>query len=291
MKRRDAIRALAVGGGGMLCATRGADAQLADTVTNPVGVLVDTTRCLGCRMCEVACAQANGLPLPDTDLDPAIERSTSPTQRTVVNRYETDRGVVTVKRQCMHCLQPACASACLTRAMYRQPEGPVSWREEKCMGCRFCMVSCPFDVPKFEYHSAVPKIEKCTLCADRLAEGQAPACVENCPAQALEFGARAELLERARARIYTEPNRYVSHIYGEHEAGGTGWLYLAGVPFDQLGFDTDVSMTPYPTYTKEFLYGVPFVLTVLPPLLLAVSRAKRANDELATGAGHEESGS
>lgn len=143
------------------------------------------------------------------------------------------------------------------------------------MGCRFCMVSCPFDVPKFEYDSPVPRIQKCTMCWDRVSEGAPPACVESCPMGALTFGSRSELLEEARHRIYTEPDRYVHQIYGEHEAGGTGYLYLAAVPFEQLGLRTDLATTPYPALTREFLYGVPVVLTLVPPFLVALNRASR----------------
>ena len=138
-------------------------------------------------------------------------------------------GPVNVKSQCMHCLQPACAAACLTKAMVKTSEGPVVWRSDKCMGCRFCMISCPFDIPKFEYHSANPRIQKCRMCWDRLAEGEVPACVENCPAKCTVFGKRSELLDLARARIYAEPDKYVHHIYGEHEAGGTSVACTRGV--------------------------------------------------------------
>jgi Fe-S-cluster-containing dehydrogenase component len=238
-------------------------------------------------MCEVACAQANGLPEPETDVDLSTPRSSSPTQWSVVSRMETERGPVNVKRQCMHCLQPACASACLTNAMHRTGEGAVIWRESKCMGCRFCMVSCPFDVPKFEYDSANPKIQKCVMCWERLEAGKQPACVENCPFGCLEFGRRSELLDIAQSRIYHEPDKYVHHIYGEHEAGGTAFLYLSSVPFEQLGFRTDIGTTAYPVYTKEFLYAVPLVLTLVPPFLLAVSKARRGEPEESEEGGGE----
>ena len=179
----------------------------------------------------------------------------------------------------MHCLQPACTSACLTMAMHKTPGGPVAWDEDKCMGCRFCMVSCPFDVPKFEYDSANPEIRKCQMCWERLDDGELPACVENCPFGALTFGKRSELLKEARQRIYSEPDNYVDHIYGEREVGGTSVLYLASVPFDQLGFRTDLGQESYPSYTKEFLYAVPMVLTVVPPLLLGMSRATQKEEE------------
>ncbi len=244
-----------------------------------MGVLVDTTRCIGCRMCEYACASANDLPEPEADVDLGEERETTPTQWSVVRRYQTDEGPVTVKRQCMHCLQPACASACLTMAMNKKSSGAIAWDGDKCMGCRYCMISCPFDVPKFEYHSANPRIGKCVMCWERVEEGKVPACVENCPAQALQFGKRNELLKEARKRIYGDPEKYVDHIYGEHEAGGTSFLYIASVPFEQLGFPANIGTTAYPNATREFLYAVPVVLTLLPPLLLGLHRATNGKKE------------
>jgi Fe-S-cluster-containing dehydrogenase component len=219
------------------------------------------------------------------------QRETSPDRLTVVNAYDTERGRVTVKRQCMHCLQPACGAACLTAAMNKTPEGPVTWREDKCMGCRFCMISCPFEVPKFEFDSPNPQIRKCDMCFERLQQGEEPACVANCPTGALSFGPRSELLDEARYRIYTNPGRYVHHIYGEHEAGGTSYLYLSPVPFEQLGFPTHLATTPYPVFTREFLYAVPLVLTIAPPFLLAMAKTRR-NGTLAdspdVGGGREE---
>ena len=283
MKRRDCVRTLCVFAGSMFAgrnlAAKGVSKKPAATLPNdgePNAILVDTTRCMGCRMCEIACARANDLPEPPAKVESGVARTTSESQWTVVNRYETEKGPVNVKRQCMHCLQPACASACLTKAMWKTPEGPVVWRGEKCMGCRFCMISCPFDVPKFEYHSANPRIQKCRMCWERLSDGEAPACVTGCPARATAFGKRSELLDLARSRIYGDPDKYVHHIYGEHEVGGTSVLYLASVPFDQLGFRTDLGTTPYPDFTRDFLYAVPFVLTLFPPFLLALSKASEA---------------
>ena len=247
-----------------------------------VGVLVDTTRCIGCRSCEVACAASHGLPAPDPANDGALDeapRPTSTTQYTVVNRYETDAGEVFVKKQCMHCWQPACAAACLTNAMLKTEEGPVVWRDDKCMGCRYCMVSCPFDMPKAEYESANPQIRKCDLCRDRLQAGEKPACVASCPTDALTFGTKRELMEIARVRIYNHPDRYVHEIYGEHVVGGTGWLYLSAAPFEQLGFRTDLGNEPYPEYTRDFLYAVPAVLFGVPTLLYGLTLLSDGKDE------------
>ncbi|MCK7540001.1 MAG: 4Fe-4S dicluster domain-containing protein [Marinilabiliales bacterium] len=145
------------------------------------------------------------------------------------------------------------------------------WRGDKCMGCRYCMVSCPFDMPKFEYHSSNPKIQKCDMCYDRIMKGEIPACVENCPADALIFGTRRELITEARKRIVENPEHYVDHIYGEHEAGGTGWLYLSPVPFNELGFNTTIQKSSYPALSKGFLYSVPAVFVLCAAILTGYS--------------------
>jgi Fe-S-cluster-containing dehydrogenase component len=277
MDRRDFLKTLGIMGAATL-PFKQLRAEETGEEKEFMGILVDTTRCVGCQTCEEACAEANGLPEPALE-DPSPDRKTSTTQYSVVTMYDTDAGEVYVKKQCMHCNQPACASACLTKAMLKTEEGPVIWREDKCMGCRFCMLSCPFDIPKFEYDSPVPKIQKCTMCWNRLKEGEQPACVENCPEEALVFGKRRDLIDEGRSRIYNAPDDYVHHIYGEDEAGGTGYLYLSAVPFEQLGFRTDLGTTPYPEYTKDFLYAVPVILTLWPPLLLALNRATKREDE------------
>jgi len=270
---------------GATLACGGAAAAEAPQSKEFVGVLVDTTRCIGCRACEVACGQANGMLVPDVEKDAALEkeRTTSEKQWTVVNRYKTEKGEVFVKKQCMHCWQPACTAACLTNAMFKTKEGPVIWNADKCMGCRYCMISCPYNIPKFEYNEWNPDIQKCTMCYGRLQEGKQPACVEACPADALMFGQKRDLMEIARVRIYNHPRQYVRHIYGEQEVGGTGWLYLASVPFEQLGFPMHLGTTPYPEYTKEFLYSVPILDFGLPTLLiglkLLVDQAGRGKHE------------
>ena len=238
-----------------------------------VGVLVDTTRCIGCRSCEVACSEANSNFVPDVKSDNALEkvRDTSDKQLTVVNRFNTEKGQVFVKRQCMHCWQAACAAMCLVNAMAKTREGPVTWDGDKCVGCRFCMVACPFDIPKAEYHSWNPRIMKCSMCYERLQAGKRPACVEACPTDTLMFGPKRQLMEVARHRVYSHPDKYVHQIYGEHEAGGTGFLYLSAVPFSQIGFRTDLGTTPYPEYTKPFLVSVPLILFGVPALLLGLS--------------------
>jgi Fe-S-cluster-containing dehydrogenase component len=242
-------------------------------------ILVDSTRCVGCQSCEYSCAEQYNLPEPDDMPEVGVVRKTNEVHRCVVNAYETTKGEVYVKRQCMHCGQPACDAACLTQAMHKTEEGPVIWRGDKCMGCRYCMVSCPFDMPKFEYESTNPKIQKCTMCHEKIIEGEIPACVENCPAEALVFGTRSELLKEARKRIHDDPDLYYDHIYGEHEVGGTEYLYLSPVPFNELGFNTNIQTKSYPELTKGFVSAIAPVDILLPALLLGVHEATKSRNK------------
>lgn len=210
-----------------------------------MGVLVDTTVCIGCRNCEYACKVAHGMDTPpletyedQTPLD--TMRRPDETALTVVNKYENRDAPdlpITVKVQCMHCDHPACVSACIVGAISKRRDGAVIWDTDKCIGCRYCMVACPFQIPAFEYAKALgPRIMKCDFCTDRRTEGKLPGCVEACPVEALTYGPREELVRVAKERIKRSPERYVNHIYGEYEVGGTSWCYLAGTDFKQLQF-------------------------------------------------------
>ena len=252
-----------------------------------LAMLVDTTRCVGCRACEAACSEANRLPSPAKLGEESVfetTRTTDARSYTVVNRRRqpsNGRAATFAKTQCMHCVDPACVSACLVNALDKLPEGPVVYRADRCIGCRYCMVACPFGVPKFEYDRPLPLVRKCTFCTHRLREGKLPACAEVCPSGALQFGKRRELLEVAKTRIYQNPNRYVHHVYGEHEVGGTSWLYLTDVPFEQLGFRMDLGTTAYPELTWTFLSAVPFVLTLWPPFLMGLYAFTRSRERAA----------
>jgi Fe-S-cluster-containing dehydrogenase component len=258
-----------------------AHASTTDLENGP-GVLVDTTLCVGCRACEAACAEANGLPTPPEG-DKVLEqrRDTSQTAFTVVNRAEKTAGVERfAKKQCMHCVAPGCASACPVRAMNKTPEGPVTYDASRCMGCRYCMLACPFEIPKYEYESAAPRVMKCTFCAERQAKGLKPACTEVCPSGALTFGKRSELLRVANERIYQNPGRYVRHVYGEHEAGGTSWLYISDIPFEKLALREDVPDEAMPGLVSGALGAPPFVMTLWPPLLMGLYAFSHRREEV-----------
>jgi formate dehydrogenase iron-sulfur subunit len=269
--RRGFFRIAGATAGASLLATEARASEATASLDGP-GVLVDTTLCVGCRGCEAACAESNGLPPPAEGASVLEERRETAQQVfTVVNRFEKAPGIERyVKRQCMHCVAPACASACPVKAMVKLPTGPVVYDASRCMGCRYCMIACPFDIPKYEYESIAPRVRKCTFCAQRQAEGKLPACAEVCPSGALKFGKRSELIEIAKARIYQNPDRYVHHVYGELEAGGTSWLYLTDVPLEQLALKTDVGTRAYPDLVSGALGAPPFVMTLWPPLLMGI---------------------
>jgi Fe-S-cluster-containing dehydrogenase component len=206
-----------------------------------MGVLIDTTVCIGCRRCEFACKKAHDIPAGDeADYNDrsVFEKMRRPSvdALTVVNEFENDYPI-NVKVQCMHCDYPACVSACIVGAFSKQENGSVIWDGDKCIGCRYCLVACPFQVPAFEYEKALqPRILKCDFCYDRTSEGKLPACVDICPVEALTYGKRYELVKLAHQKINDNPQRYKDHVYGEHEVGGTSWMYLASKDFDELAF-------------------------------------------------------
>jgi Fe-S-cluster-containing dehydrogenase component len=255
------------------------------------GVLTDTTLCIGrnCRRCEIACARENGLP---PIAKPAEDESVFDEVRrphaavfTVVNRFdnpEPGRPPVYVKKQCMHCDEPACASACPVKALRKTPEGAVVYNEHVCIGCRYCMVACPFEIPAYEYNRALePRVRKCSLCwATRLRQNRRPACVEACPNEVMTFGKRSELLAIAHQKIMSQPERYVDHIYGEREVGGTSWLYLSSVPFEQIGMPVDLAALPYPELTRTYLSSAPLVMTLWPAFFAGLYIFSKRREEL-----------
>ena len=276
ISRRRFLKGVVTAGGALFITGKNKTfAQKPSNQRDHYGMLTDMTRCIGCRRCEAACVEANFLPVPELPFeDKSVfeqKRKLDAKTYTTVNRYFEPSWLGEpeyVKIQCNHCEEPACASACLVGALKKSPEGPVIYDMNKCIGCRYCIIACPFYVPTYEYSNpSSPKVQKCFMCYHKIKRGEFPGCSEACPVEAIAFGKRNQLIKLARERIRNKPDRYIDHIYGEHEVGGTGWMYLSRVPFEDLGFPTDLSKTPSPEYTKEFLSFVPLVLVVWPALL------------------------
>ncbi len=233
-------------------------------------ILIDVLRCIGCDLCKWACKEANDL--PDTD-DQELNANTY----TVVQ----ERNGYYVRKQCMHCEDPACKSVCPVGAFTKDENGAVLYEESRCMGCRYCMLGCPFGVPKYTWDKPLPYVKKCIFCAHRLKEGKLPACVEACPVEATHFGDRDEIIEMAKKRIEDNPNDYVKHIYGLEEVGGTSFLYISPVPFEELGFRADLMTDPFPMLTWKALKKVPDVVLFGGATLYGIYWITSRRDEVA----------
>lgn len=251
------------------------------------GVLVDLTKCIGCNSCSVACKLWNGLKI-DEENSPSIGPNPilNDINWTTVtfNEVQKDGKPVWrfVKNQCLHCEDPACASACFAKAFQKTEAGPVIYYPHLCVGCRYCMIACPFDIPKFEWDKAFPQVTKCQMCSTKVDKGEAPACVSVCPTNVMTYGDRDELLAKAQEIVQTN-SRYVKHIFGEKEVGGTAWIYISDVPFEELGFRTDVTHRPLPEYSHDFLKYTPAVAltwgALLTGLYVYTKRRKDIADE------------
>lgn len=264
------------------------------------GVLVDVTRCIACRSCMVSCKTWNDLPSKPSTFENNWDspgKMDSDTW-TIVNNYIIEEGDQVkwrfVKKQCMHCNEPACESACFTHSFVKTKEGAVIYKptavnQDYCVGCRYCMIACPFGVPTFQWEKALPFVQKCRFCYDRIKEeGLEPACVTSCPTQTLKYGDRDELLKEAWDRINKNP-RYVKHVYGEKEYGGTSWLYISDVPFDKIGFRTEaygkpVSTRSIPSLTWDVLKWTPYIFIGWGALLTAMRAYTKRRAEV-----HDES--
>jgi formate dehydrogenase iron-sulfur subunit len=222
-------------------------------------MLIDITLCIGCNSCQEACKKANGLPEGE-------EQKLSATAYTALEEHDG----VFVRRMCQHCESPTCVSVCPVGALEKTPEGPVIYDESKCIGCRYCMQACPFQVPRYQWSSTYPRIEKCVFCHDRIMKGLPTACSEACPTGATKFGDRDDLIVEAFNRIHAEPTKYVGKVYGQNEVGGTSILYISSVPFEQLGFKTQLEATPLPMLTWNALSKVPGVVSVGGVLLAGI---------------------
>lgn len=268
LTRRNFFRLAGAAGAAAAIKEKPAYAWQSKAPPDPYGCLVDLTRCIGCRKCEAACNRVNLLPPPDVSFDDqrVLDEKRRPDERTytVINRYysgktdDRDQLIPTfVKVQCMHCQDPACVSACIVGALSKKENGAVHYDVSKCIGCRYCMVACPFEIPAYDYHNPLtPEVRKCTFCYERISEqGGRPGCAAICPVEAITFGKRSTLLQLAKDRIKKNPAVYTDRIYGEKEAGGTSWLYISAVPFEKTGF-IPVPSEPLPKRSESIQHSL-----------------------------------
>jgi len=238
-------------------------------------ILVDLKRCIGCQSCVLACKELHAFPdKPEKDL--------SPTALTIVRESHGKF----IRRFCMHCQDPTCASACPVGALKKTDAGPVVYLADRCIGCRYCLQACPFQVPRYEWDRLVPFVKKCDMCAARLAKGQVPACVEACPVQASQFGDRDEMLQEAHRRI-SEDRDYVQSIFGSEEVGGTSVLFISDMPFEELGFPVNLPKEPIPAIAAGALKEVPMVVGVGGSVLAALYWITQRRQEVALAEAEE----
>ncbi len=243
------------------------------------GFLIDVSRCIDCRACLVACSVENQVPMENTRI------------------WIRDTGILgefpnlkqfTAPFHCMHCSDPSCVSACTVGALQQNADGIVIYDAERCIGCRYCMYACPFEVPNFQWKERLALIVKCDLCVSRLAESQKPACAATCPTLAIQFGGKEDMLKLAYERIQNYPGRYIEHVYGEFENGGTATFYISPVPFEQLGFPSSERTESPAHFNRLVTHGTPAVAAGVAIGMSGVYYAiKRQSQDNAASTGHE----
>jgi formate dehydrogenase iron-sulfur subunit len=274
------LTGLGLGGALVLPQTAGASGASRDTGRH-FAMLYDATKCIGCNACSNGCRDWNKTtPEPDPSGLHDAPRDLSGDTWTIIQAYKGEGEYSFVKYQCMHCAEPACVSACPVQALQKTVTGAVTYDASRCIGCRYCMVACPFHVPRFQWNKTFPRIAKCTFCVDRLKVGDGPRCAEYCPTGALIWGLWDEMLAEAEKRLTDNPDRYVNHIYGKDEAGGTSVFYLSHVPFEKLGLPTLDSKPHAETSETVAVFGTPTALLAVAGVLTGVHWvAKRRAEE------------
>lgn len=240
--------------------------------TETRGLLFDIVRCTGCRGCVRACKEIHGF--PGEAKDTTELSATAYTAMVDVGDEEH------IRTMCRHCVSPSCASVCPVAALRKTELGPVVYDADRCIGCRYCMVACPFNIPRYEWDKPVPAVRKCDMCIDRQKEGKLPACAEACRYEATVYGTRSELLKIARERIAEDPDMYYDHVYGETELGGTSVLFLAPRPTPELGYKDSLGTAPLPDLTWNVLSKLPGVVVCGGAALMAMWWITKRRDEV-----------
>jgi len=250
-------------------------------------ILTDVTKCIGCEECVQACQATRGL--PEERPWPWMKQITDLSSARWTTLVElVEEGVSHfVRRQCRHCLDPECVSVCIVGALKKTDQGPIVYDPDICIGCRYCMIACPWEIPRYSWEDAVPYIQKCDMCYERLADGaKAPACVEACPTEATIFGDREEMLAEARHRITSEPDKYLPTIWGEHEVGGTSVLYVSDVEINLTDLDEPITEAAHmPHRTTKILHQMPFVFVLMAGAMGGLNWVIKRRQMLAAEAG------
>jgi formate dehydrogenase iron-sulfur subunit len=245
-----------------------------------MAILTDVTRCIGCEACVAACKDAHQL---GPDAPYRWQGSPSDTSSTRWTTLVRAPGARFARLHCRHCLDPSCAAACPVGALESTPEGPVVYDPTICMGCRYCMMACPFGLTRYEWESPTPRVRKCLMCYDKIRDGELsePACTAACPVQATVFGEREALLGEARRRIEENPHAYVDHIWGEHEVGGTSVLYISDVDLSSAGWPASLDETARPEYARKVMHTVPYTFVGVAAAMYGIQWTLQRRQEVA----------
>lgn len=240
-------------------------------------ILTDITKCIGCSKCVTACKEANDLRQDSPRIWQKQDGLSAENWTSILDRPDAHY----VRKQCRHCLEPACASVCPVGALHKTETGAVIYEGGKCLGCRYCMMACPYGIPRYDWNSPVPYIRKCILCYDRIKKGQQPACTEACPQKATIFGDRDELIKEAHKRIAENPGKYIDRVWGEHQIGGTSVLYISDIDLGFLAPNFDSATTALPTTTQLAMGSVPFAFVGMGCVMYSLNWIIRRRQKLA----------
>ena len=241
-----------------------------------VAILTDVTKCIGCQECVAACKSTNDLAVDVPRRWHKKDGLSAGNWTSIIEKPDKHY----IRKQCRHCLEPACVSVCPVGALQKTPEGAIVYDSGKCLGCRYCMMACPYGIPRYDWEEPVPYIRKCIFCYEKLEKGQQPACTEVCPKEATIFGDRDKLLAEAHRRIRENPGKYIDKVWGEHEVGGTSVLYLSDINLDFLAYQTNPGQTPLPTTTELAMKSVPFAFVGMGGVMYGLNWIIRRRMEL-----------